>query len=51
MLASEALDTQIVSGISLGFALIFFVPLFIIAIGFLAYCAFTRHSVLAPPRC
>jgi hypothetical protein len=46
MLSSQALDEQIVSGISLGFALIFFVPLLAVAAGFLFYGVFARKSVL-----
>ena len=46
MLSAQALDTQIVSGISLGFALIFFVPLLAVATGFLFYGMFARKSIL-----
>ena len=46
MLSAQALDTQIVSGVSLGFALIFFVPLLAVAAGFLLYGVFARKSVL-----
>ncbi len=46
MLSSQALDTQLVSGISLGFALIFFVPLLAIAVLFLLYSVFAKKSVL-----
>ena len=46
MFSAQALDTQIVSGISLGFALIFFVPLLAVAAGFLFYSVFAKKSVL-----
>jgi hypothetical protein len=46
MLSSQALDTQVVSGISLGFALIFFVPLLVIAMVFLLYSVFAKKSVV-----
>ena len=46
MFSAPALDAQIVSGISLGFALIFFVPLLAVAAGFLLYSLFARKSVL-----
>lgn len=47
---AEILDTQIVSGISLGFALIFFAPLALVALGFLAYSLFARRSVVRLAR-
>jgi hypothetical protein len=46
MLPSEALDTPLVSGISLGFAMIFFVPLSLVAVIFLFYCGVARRSVI-----
>ena len=50
MLNSEALDAQVVSGVSLGFGLLFFVPLLVVALGFLAYCGFAQRSVLPVAR-
>lgn len=42
LLSSEALNSEVVSGVSLAFALIFFVPLMVVAIAFWLYSAFTR---------
>lgn len=46
MPSSEILDTQVVSGISLGFSLIFFAPLALVALCFLAYSLFAKRSVV-----
>jgi len=46
MPAAEALDVQVLPGISLFFVLIFFVPLALVAIAFWGYCAFARKSVI-----
>lgn len=50
LLSSEALDAQVVPGVSLGFALIFFVPLFVVAAGFLVYCGLAKGSVIRIAR-
>jgi hypothetical protein len=50
LLSSEALDAEVVSGVSYGFALIFFVPLFMVAVAFLVYCLFARSSVIRPAK-
>lgn len=44
------LDTQVVSGISLFFVLLFFVPLGVVATGFLFYCGLARGSVRRPAK-
>ena len=46
LLSSEALDAEVVSGVSYGFALIFFAPLVLVATIFLVYCIFSRRSVM-----
>jgi hypothetical protein len=46
LLSSEALDAEIVSGISYGFALIFFAPLLMVVVAFSIYCMFSSKSVL-----
>ncbi|MGE5617618.1 MAG: hypothetical protein ACM3UX_01640 [Candidatus Woesearchaeota archaeon] len=43
-LSSEALDAEVVSGVSLAFVLLFFVPLLIVAGGFWFYCIFARSD-------
>ena len=48
--SSEALDAEVVSGVSYGFALIFFTPLLLVAAGFLLYALFARRSVLRTAR-
>jgi hypothetical protein len=50
LLSSDALDAEVVSGVSYGFALIFFAPLFMVAAAFLVYCLFARHSVIRPAK-
>ena len=45
-LSSEALDAEVISGVSYGFAMIFFVPLIAVAAIFLVYCLFAKGSVL-----
>lgn len=50
LLSSEALDAEVVSGVSYGFALIFFAPLFMVAAAFLVYCLFARSSVIRPAK-
>lgn len=45
-MGTEALDAEVVSGISVFFALIFYAPLAVIATAFLFYCAFARRSVI-----
>lgn len=46
LLSSEALDAEIVSGVSYAFALLFFAPLILVALGFFLYSLFTTRSVL-----
>jgi hypothetical protein len=46
LLNSEALSSQPIAGLSLGFILIFFAPLALVAVGFLIYCIFARRSVV-----
>lgn len=50
LLSSEALDAEVVSGVSYGFALIFFAPLAVIATIFCLYCLFARGSVMRPAK-
>jgi hypothetical protein len=50
MLTPEMLDSQPVAGLSLGFILIFFLPLLVVAFFFLVYCGFARQSVLRKAR-
>lgn len=50
LLSSEALDVHVFSGISLGFALIFFMPLFLAAAIFFIYCVFAKRSVIPAAR-
>jgi len=50
MLSPEALDSEVVSGISVGFALIFYAPLAVIATLFFVYSVFSRRSVLRPAK-
>ncbi|MBL8361878.1 MAG: hypothetical protein JNN18_15400 [Rubrivivax sp.] len=45
-MSADILDTELVSGISVFFALIFYAPLGVVAIGFWCYSAFARRSVL-----
>lgn len=49
-MSADVLDMQVISGISLGFTLIFFAPLALVALGFLVYCGFARGSVLRAAR-
>jgi hypothetical protein len=46
LLNSEALSSQPFPGLSLGFILIFFVPLGAVALCFYVYCLFARGSVV-----
>lgn len=50
LLSSEALDIEIVSGVSYGFALIFFAPLLMVVVVFSFYCMFSGKSVLRPAK-
>ena len=50
LLSSEALDAAVISGVSYGFALIFFTPLTLVATVFFFYCLFTRRSVIRPAK-
>lgn len=50
LLSSEAMNAEIISGVSYGFALIFFAPLFLVAIVFLAYGIVSRRSILVPAK-
>ena len=50
MLTPEVLDAQPISGLSLGFILIFYLPLAVVALFFLVYCGFARQSVLRKAR-
>jgi hypothetical protein len=45
-LSDQVLNIQVVHGLSLGFILIFFVPLVLVAVLFFFYCAFARRSVV-----
>jgi hypothetical protein len=44
-MSTDILSGEVVSGISVYFALIFFAPLGVVAIGFFFYSAFARRSV------
>jgi hypothetical protein len=44
--SSESLDVHVIPGISLGFALVFFVPLLLVVLSFFFYCAFAKRSVV-----
>lgn len=44
LLSSEALDANIVPGISLAFALIFFVPLLLVSAAFWVHCALAKAN-------
>jgi uncharacterized membrane protein len=50
LLSSEALDAEVVSGVSYGFALIFYAPLVLVAAIFFVYCIFARRSVIRSAR-
>lgn len=50
LLSGPSMDAGIVSGISVGFALIFFAPLLVVVAGSLAYCLTSGKSVLRPAR-
>lgn len=50
LLSIEALNAEIASGISYGFALIFFAPLVIVVVAFFFYCIFSGKSVLRPAK-
>ena len=44
------MDVEVVSGVSYGFALIFFAPLLAVVVAFCGYCMFSRKSVLRPAK-
>jgi hypothetical protein len=50
LLSSEALDAEVVSGVSYAFALIFFAPLAAVVAVFSVYCVFARASVMPAAR-
>ena len=49
-LSSEALDAEVVSGVSYGFAMMFFVPLLLVVAVFSIYCLFSGKSVRRPAK-